>query len=309
MSVIPGVNLKSSIGLEEPVSRIVRKKRDFPAWHFGMLNDVARNEAIESSIAALDLEGKTVFEIGTGAGLIALLFAKYGAARVYTCEINANLASAAQSVINSSGLASRIALINLSSTEVIDRGLLPATPDVIFTETLDCGVVGEGFFPVAADITRIAGPNTVIMPAWINQFCTPIQSEAISGLNRVDQACGFDLSLLNQFATPGYFPVHASLFPHQPMAEHVLIRHYSYRTISLPVPQVVDIEADGTVHGFLSWFRAEFGAGIVSNRPGLASHWHQAFHPLVEPLAVKRGDRISVLIDDDGRAGAARLAG
>ena len=307
MSVLPGVRIESSIGLDGPTKPKDRKRRDFPSWHFGMVNDAERNRAIEASVSALDLAGATVFEIGTGTGIIAMLFAKYGAKRVVTCEMNQTLAETAQSIIAAAGFAGTIKVLNLASTEVIARGLLDCVPDVIFTETLDCGVVGEGFFPIAADVKQIAGPHTVIMPSWITQFCVPVESASMLGLNHVESACGFDLSLLNEYATPAYFPVHAQLFPHRLMAEHVLARSYNYSSISPPVPQLVDIESDGFVHGFLSWFKAEFGAGIVSNKPGLMSHWHQAFHPLEAMLAVKRGDRLSVLIDDEGHVKASRL--
>ena len=64
-----------------------------------MVNDHARNRAIERSIAALGVRGKTVVEIGSGTGLIALLFAKHGAARVVGCEMNATLAAAAQKIV------------------------------------------------------------------------------------------------------------------------------------------------------------------------------------------------------------------
>ena len=272
-----------------------------------MLNDAERNGAIERSIADLDLTGKLVFEIGTGTGLIAMLFAKYGAKHIITCEMNQNLAEVARTIVAKSAFADKITILNLPSNEVIDSRKLPFVPDVIFTETLDCGVVGEGFFSIAADIARISGPQTIVMPTWINQFCVPIESHAIKGLNHVQNACGFDLSPINDYSTFNYFPLHAGLFPHRHMSEHVLIRNYTYSSISMPVPHVIDIESDGAVHGLLSWFKADFGAGIVSNKSGVSSHWHQAFHPLAEELAVRRGDRLSVLIDDSGHANASRL--
>jgi hypothetical protein len=68
------------------------------------------------------------------------------------------------------------------------------------------------------------------------------------------------------------------------------------RTVSVPVT------SSGTVHGLLSWFAADFGAATVSNEPFSGSHWHQAFHPLAEDIAVTEGDSISILIDDGGSA-------
>src|SRR5688572_4375318 len=95
--------------------------RDFPAWHFAMLNDEDRNRAIESAIAGLDLHGKIIFEIGTGCGVVALLFAKFGAAHVYSCEINPRMAEIARAVIGRTNLADRITLFRASSSEVIEH--------------------------------------------------------------------------------------------------------------------------------------------------------------------------------------------
>jgi len=59
-----------------------RNYRAFPTWHYPMLNDRSRNDAIEAAIIDIDVRSKSVFEIGTGAGLTAMLFARHGASRV-----------------------------------------------------------------------------------------------------------------------------------------------------------------------------------------------------------------------------------
>lgn len=286
--------------------RLANRRRDFPVWHFPMVNDLARNAAIENAIKALDLAGKTVVEIGTGTGLIALLFAKHGAARVISCEMNANLAAIAARIVGATEHADRIHIINESSTSAIKRGLLPQEPDVIFTETIDCGVVGEGFFAVAEDIERIAGPQTNVLPPVITQTAALIQSEDIAHLNRAGTSCGFDLSLLNEFSTLTYFPVRSELFNHVFLSEPVAYRNFRY--INCPASEVIRVKARrrGIVHGILSWFDADFGGAAVSNAPRTGSHWHQAFHPLAEDLAVDEGETISLLIDDEGYAWAVR---
>ena len=295
----PSVAYQSSENLFPP-------KRDFPVWHFAMVNDGPRNIAIESSIAALDLKGKTVVEIGSGTGLIALLFARHGAERVITCEMNANLAAVATRIIASTDYANRIKIINESSTSAIARGLIPYAPDVIFTETLDCGVVGEGFGSIANDIQRLAGPHTIVMPQAITQSAMLIESAALANLNRAGLACGFDLRLLNTFSTKNYFPVHAELHGHRDLSAPHTIRKYEYR--NCPPGQAIDIKIakSGTVHGLLSWFAADFGAASVSNEPSSGSHWHQAFHPLPDEMRVDAGEVLSVLVDNQGYAWVTR---
>jgi len=283
-----------------------KPRRDFPAWHFAMVNDQPRNEAIERAIAALDLAGKTVVEIGTGTGLIALLFAKYGAARVVTCEMNANLAGVAQRIIAATPYAERITVINESSTVAIERGLMPRQPGVIFTETLDCGVVGEGFIPIADDIKRLAGPDTLIIPRAVTQFAAVIDSDSLANLNRAGLACGFDLGALNDYATGNYFPAHTELHPHRFLSDSVTLRSFTYLDCAEAAPVAVRAKSSGTAHGLLSWFSAEFGSATVHNEPFSGSHWHQAFHPLPAEMTIKEGEELSLMIDDGGFALVAR---
>jgi type II protein arginine methyltransferase len=302
-AIRPAVQLKPGQDVLGPARR---PRRDFPVWHFAMVNDLPRNDVIEQSIASMDLKGKTVVEIGTGTGLIALLFARYGAAHVYTCEMNGNMAAVARQVVGATAFADRITIINESSTLAIARGLLPARADVIFTETLDCGVVGEGFMPIAEDIALLAGPDTVIMPRVVSQCAQLVDSASLDNLNRASFACGFDLRALNEYSTGNYFPVHAELHAHRMLSAAFSVRDYTY--LQCPAADVRHVRAEqaGTVHGLLSWFAADFGGAIVSNEPFSGSHWHQAFHPLPEPLQIEEGETVSVLIDDGGFAWASR---
>jgi type I protein arginine methyltransferase len=283
-----------------------RPRRDFPVWHFAMVNDIPRNQVIERSIAAMDLKGKTVVEIGSGTGLIALLFAKYGASHVFTCEMNPNLAAVARRIVAATPYNSRITIIGESSSVALAQGSLPRHPDVIFTETLDCGVVGEGFLPIANDIADLAGPNTIIMPRTVRQFARLIESESLANLNRASNACGFDLSALNEYSTGNYFPVHTELHRHRFLSDTAVVRDYTY--LDCPKAQVHRLKAgaSGTISGVLSWFAADFGGAIVSNEPGSGSHWHQAFHTLPEDIHVEAGAEVSLLIDDGGFAWVAK---
>src|SRR5215467_3853117 len=52
-----------------------------PPWHFAMMDDRRRNEAYEAAIRRA-VKGKRVLDIGTGAGLLALIAARAGASHV-----------------------------------------------------------------------------------------------------------------------------------------------------------------------------------------------------------------------------------
>jgi type I protein arginine methyltransferase len=304
-SIKPAVQVTAG---EAVLDRAGRKNRDFPAWHFPMVNDENRNRAIEGAIAKLQLAGKTVVEIGSGAGLVALMFARHGARHVYTCEMNPNLGRVAEDVISRSAYAPRITVIKESSTVAISKGLLPRRPDIIFTETLDCGVVGEGFMPIARDIQALAGPDTLVMPAEVKQYAAVIESVSMTNLNRASVSCGFDLSVLNQYSTGHYFPVHSELHPHRFLTAPHFVRSYRYIGGTAPSPVQFKTIAGGTAHGVLSWFEADFGGAVTSTEPRSGSHWHQAFHPLADDVDFEAGAALSLTIDDEGYAWMAQGA-
>lgn len=277
------------------------ENRPFPAWHYAMLNDHARNGAIAAAIADLDLAGKTVVEIGAGSGIIAILFARAGAERIVACEMNPAMAEVARETIARAGMADRIELLACSSTEAIEKGLLPEAPDVIFTETVDCGVIGEGFHAIARDIRRLAGEKTIVLPHEIRQYGLPVCAPAIWGLNHVDQVFGVDMAPLNAWATRTYFPVRAAWHGFETAASPQRVRTYDYLQERPARPVIFESRINGIVHGLLSWFELQMGRHVITNAIGEHSHWHQAFHPFPEPLKVHEGQKIALRIADDGR--------
>lgn len=264
-----------------------------------MMRDSARNRAIEAAIASCNVGGKTIVEIGTGAGLPAMLFARYGARKVVSCEMDERIAGAAREIIRANELHDRITVIAKSSREAILDGDLPTAPDIIFTETLDAGVVGEGYEAIAEDIREIAGPNTIVLPDRVQQFgflCTDVQAFE---KNSVFDQCGFDLSGFNLFAERSYF----SVSQHDPicLSPTVLFRNYDYMNPNAldPVEHRVIAHSSGLCHGMTSHFDAYFGKFLVTTRDG-KSHWSTAFHPLREPTLVESGRHYHLRGDKTG---------
>ncbi|MEN3794657.1 50S ribosomal protein L11 methyltransferase [Fulvimarina sp. MAC3] len=279
----------------------LREKRGFPTWHFSMMNDQSRNRAILEAIRALDLKDKTVFEIGTGAGLAAIYFASCGAKHVYTCEMDDQFYDVAVRTVAANNLSNRITVVNAASTQFIRSGEMPVTPDIIFTETLDCGVVGEGYEIVANDIAEIAGEHTVIMPSEIRQYGFMVNSEEIASLNRVIDGTDIDLCWINRFSTKSYFPIRYQLYASRTLSQVQEIRRYDYRAAS-PNRTTFSLKAygSGPCHGVVSYFHANFGKSTVSNDVRDSGHWHQAFHPFPEPLHVITGHTYKFAMANDG---------
>src|SRR5205085_7723988 len=87
-----------------------------PRWHFEMLNDRERNDAFDAAISRVVRPGDLVLDIGTCAGLLALLAARYGAERVVSCEGVEQVADVAEQVAARNGFGDRISIVRKWST-------------------------------------------------------------------------------------------------------------------------------------------------------------------------------------------------
>ncbi|MGL4968275.1 MAG: hypothetical protein ACRC67_44080 [Inquilinus sp.] len=281
-----GVMSAIELSLTQPLG-----DRTFPTWHFAMLNDAMRNGIMEAAIKSAGIAGRTVFEIGTGAGLTAIMLARCGADRVITCEMNSQLFEIATEIVRSSPYEQQITIINKPSCDAINDGDIPFGPDFIFTETIDCGVVDEGFYNISHDIQRISSAETQVLPQNIQQFGFLVDSEQISGLNAVGLVNGIDVSPLNRYSTRYYFPVRAPLYQYKTLSATTHLRQYIYRH-TMPVQSHSNfyVHSEGWCHGMLSYFCAHFGHHVISNDVAAASHWHQAFHPLRHPVKLIAGE-------------------
>ena len=86
-----------------------------PGWHFAMMDDRKRNDAYEAAIRRA-VPGKRVLDIGTGAGLLALMAARAGATKVTTCEAVSVIAERAKQIVVANGLTDRITVVPMKST-------------------------------------------------------------------------------------------------------------------------------------------------------------------------------------------------
>eukprot|EP00329_Picozoa_sp_Boothbay-MS584-11_P000331 5536_4 len=65
-------------------------------WHFRMLDDARRNQAYADAIAValadLPADQRTVLDIGTGTGLLAMLATRAGATQAWACDCSTVMA-------------------------------------------------------------------------------------------------------------------------------------------------------------------------------------------------------------------------
>ncbi len=285
--------------------------RAIPAWHLPMLADTARNDAYEQAISRAAANSALTLDIGTGSGLLAMLAARHGAKSVVACEAHPIIADTATEIVALNGLQDRIRVVAKRSTELRpETDMDNAKADLIVSEILDAGLLGEGVLATLRDaLARLAAPAARVIPGRAEMF---IQAIALPGLRPaypVRQISGFDLSPFDRFRN---------------RAGHATQRldHVDYRALSAPL-QVARIDfaappdwsqpvrdkialpitAEGPLQAFALWFDLWLDdhvcvttapASEAKGRPNMP-HWGQAILWQMQDRAVQAGETLSLI--------------
>lgn len=260
-----------------------------PTWHFGMLNDQARNQAFHAAIRDVVDENTKMVDLGAGTGLLSILASQAGANAISAYEANPHMAHVAAEVIKRAN-ASNVTLHAMMSTEMT---LGPTErANCLVTETFDCAVIGEGIIPTLRHArANLLDADYKSIPQSITLRGRLLASSQIRSLNEVADAEAVDVRPLNTLQTRGHFPVRLQTWQHEYMSNEVDILHLDLQQepdVDAEINVEVIVRRTGVVHGLICWFNMQLTPRVtLSTEPGVPSHWMQAFVPLPEPLRVQ----------------------
>lgn len=283
------------------IGDLVRKtlSRDVPGFHMAMLRDSSRNACYAAAIERLVTPGMLVLEIGTGAGLLALLAARAGAT-VVTCESNPLIAAAAREIVARNGYAEHITVVGKRSTDLRIGIDLPRRCDLLVSEIFGDDLVEEGAVASINDAhERLLLSDAVVIPARAELRCALVMHEQLEPLERsgLDDVLGFDLSPFAVLTQPDRY------LPLRPMP-HVALRSSPVSALALDfTSEAVHAVADrirlystgGRVDGLAHWLRLDFGDGVTyENEPFVSplAHWRVSVDPLANPLETSPGQAV-----------------
>jgi len=138
LQVNPG-SIRAKENLENVANLLVER------WHFRMLNDKKRNLAYKEAIAKAISHGHdVVLDIGSGTGILSMFAVQSGAKEVYACEMSKTMYEMGLDVLKANKMEKLVHTIHKKSTEMKVGDDIPERVSLVVTETLDCGLLGEG---------------------------------------------------------------------------------------------------------------------------------------------------------------------
>lgn len=138
LQVNPG-SIRAKENLENVANLLVER------WHFRMLNDKKRNLAYKQAIAKAISHGHDiVLDIGSGTGILSMFAVQSGAKEVYACEMSKTMYEMGLDVLKANKMEKLVHTIHKKSTEMKVGDDIPERVSLVVTETLDCGLLGEG---------------------------------------------------------------------------------------------------------------------------------------------------------------------
>ena len=277
--------------LREAAEAILTYK--IPGFHREMLADEARNSAYRQAIEGADLAGKSVLDIGAGSGLLAMMAARAGAARVFACEANPALAATARAIVAANGFGDRVRILACHSSALDAERDLGGGADVIVSEIFSNDLIGEGALRALAHaMTALARPGARILPsaATIRVALADYDGRGHPPIGTVE---GLDLALFNRHAARAFNVAtdHRRLALRSAACDLFRFDFQHAREFPEARATVRAEAAGGRVNGIVQWIRLELDDDVAyENAPGerTRSHWPAIFHPFdaaIEPRA------------------------
>ena len=282
----------------------VTKERGSGHWanldyHRRLLQDVVRMEAYERAIRAIVKPGDVVLDLGAGSGILAMLAARRGAARVHAVE-STPIIELAEKVINANDLSDRVVLHNRDI-----RSMEPAEPvDLVISDFMGRFVVDDDMLPAVAAALRWLKPGGSFCPRVIDLWLAPVGNFELDTVKAFDRPIyGLDFSAAKPYALN--FCYGGDVPPHACMARPQTCHRLDPLDLAYDVDSSLrfEVTTPGTICALAGWFQAELAEGVVlETGPGQNTHWGQYLFPL-PTTRVKPGDSLIVQLSFGGGEG------
>jgi tetratricopeptide (TPR) repeat protein len=289
-------NLTAKLGVEWLLSQQV------PLWHIPMMNEQERNQAFYDGLRSIVTPEKTVFEIGTGSGLLAMMAAKLGATSVTTCEAVPLIASTAARIIRRNNFQDRIRVLSKPSYAVQPETDLSGQADILVHEIFSSELLGEHVLPAIEDAkARLLKPGGEILPRSASIMIALVGGTDLEKNLHAGETFGFDVREFNAIY-PKKRPLQREDLALVMMSDDIEAFRFDFAGQSnFPAEQKrIDIRAtqSGLSYGVIQWIRIELSEGVFfENHPSQrrsVSNWQHTLYGFETPLQAEVGATVAI---------------
>ena len=293
--------LTARIGADWVLSKLV------PYWHIPMMNEQERNQAYYAGLESVVTPEKVVFEIGTGSGLLAMMAARLGAKKVYSCEAVGLVAETARKIVARNNYQDQITILAKSSQTVQLEKDLPARADILVHEIFSSELLGEHVLPAIEDAKqRLLRPGGEVLPSAASIMIALVSGDDLGKSLHVAESFGFDLRDFNAIH-PRKRPLYREDLAPVLLSDGIeAFRFDIYREATFPgARKVIEITArkEGLCYGVIQWLRIELNRDVhYENHPSQRrsiSNWQHTIYGFDEPMHLDAGSIVSVTATHD----------
>jgi len=271
-----------------------------------MIADKVRMDPFAYALKANIGPDSVVLDIGTGAGIHALLACKFGARKVYAIEPNDAIHLAReQAQVN--GFADCIEFFQDVSTRVT----LPEKVDVIVSDLRGVLPLYGQHIPSIIDARqRHLAPGGILIPKRDTMWVSLVEARSVYNdiVSPWDFPYGLDMEKVKHNVLNNWSEEYTDTFRQRDLLmEPQIWTVLDYTSIDNPnissSSLIQKSSRDGTAHGLLLWFDGEIAEGIhIFNGPDAefpATVYGCGFFPLLEPVSIAKGDTVTIDISAD----------
>lgn len=258
------------------------------ATPFGMLHSVSllsHKSRLQKFAKAIKLGVQPesyVVDLGSGTGVLAMLAAKAGAKRVTAVEINPETAEYGRKAVEANGFSDRIEFVCGHFLDFIPE----EKADIVICEMLSSMLLVEQQNEACSHAVRnILRPGGLIMPGRVSVYIVPVECRHL-----------WKRFVFDELKFP-FVPQTANHNEAKDMADASILAEFNFSesqdnpSVNRKLP--FEITEKGVVHGCLGFFEAQLYGDICLQ---MIDGWRELFLPLIKPLTVSVGDKITVSI-------------
>lgn len=286
-----------------------------PGYHVPMMNDVRRNRSWDRALRAAIRPEMLVLEIGTGAGMLALMAARAGA-KVITCETNVVAAEVARELAALNGYRDRIDVISKHSRDLRLGVDLNRPADLLICDIFADGLLEFDPLTAIADAReRLVQPGAPVIPMASSLRVSLAHWKDYDRNARIDTACGFDLRPFSDYV-PAALARPIDIQGLDLLSDGYDAFRFDFAAARIPMADrrsfPVRATKGGDVNTLARWIRLELDAEtVLEARPEAASTYFSGLtlSPLDAPIAIEEGGALTLEAAHNGRMVTTWLAG